>query len=422
MPTPEIPVLVWQSPALKLHFHLIATVVTALHDVFVDGRYADRVIEFYFKQHRKWGARDRKLFAESVYEIVRWWRWFWHLAGLPDGDCLQPGKITTDRLWHVWAAYWVDRGEFLPPFPECAGFNPSMVARRSQEKVSAAVRTSIPDWLDELGRAELGGAWPDLIAALNQPADVFLRVNTLRCTGSQLKQRLADEGFDANQVSGVPDALRLVGRQSVFGARAFREGLFEIQDAASQKVAPFLEVEPGMRVVDACAGAGGKALHLACLMRNKGRIVALDVHDWKLQELRRRARRHGIDIIETRRIEDTKTIKRLHDSADRVLLDVPCSGLGVLRRNPDAKWKLQPTEIERLEKLQQEILRDGSRMTRPGGKLVYATCSILPGENERQVQAFLASAGGQWVLEDEMKLNPGRDSFDGFYAARLRRA
>lgn len=406
---------------MKLHAHLIAAIVTALHDVFVDGRYADRVIEFHFKHHRKWGARDRRLFAESVYDIVRWWRWLWHLAGLPERECLEPSKITTERLWHVWAAYWVDRGEFLPPFPECADFNPSLVARRKEGKAPAAVRMSVPDWLDELGRAELGGSWPGLIAALNRSADVFLRANTLRCTASQLKQRLADEEFEAQQVSGLPDALRLTGRQSVFGSKAFRDGLFEIQDAASQKVAPFLEVEPGMRIVDGCAGAGGKTLHLACLMQNKGRIIALDVHEWKLQELRRRVRRHGMDIVEARLVEDTKTIKRLHESADRVLLDVPCSGLGVLRRNPDAKWKLQPAEIERLEKLQREILRDYSKMTKPGGKLVYATCSILPGENERQVQAFLSAAEGKWVLEDELKLSPDRDAFDGFYAARLRR-
>jgi 16S rRNA (cytosine967-C5)-methyltransferase len=155
-------------------------------------------------------------------------------------------------------------------------------------------------------------------------------------------------------------------------------------------------------------------------MKNKGRIIAMDIHEWKLKELRKRAGRSGADIIEARLIEDTKAIKRLAGDADRVLLDVPCSGLGVLRRNPDAKWKLSPAEIDRLQKLQAEILLSHSRMVKPGGKLVYATCSILPGENQNQVAAFLAAQPpGLWTLEEEITLHPSAQTGDGFYAARL---
>lgn len=408
---------------MKLHFHLIAAIVSALQDVFVDGRYADRVIEFHFKQHPKWGARDRRLFAESIYDIVRWWRWQWHLAGLPDPLCLDPAAITPQRVWHVWAAYWVDKGEFLPPFPEVAGFNPSNVTPLRGAKVTPALRASVPDWLYELGRRELGGQWPAVLETLNLPADVFLRANELKITTADLKKRLAAEDIHANQISGLPGALRLTERKNVFQSAAFREGLFEVQDAASQRIAPFLQAGPGMKVIDACAGAGGKSLHLAALMKNKGRVIALDVHDFKLKELRKRAARAGADVIETRLLEDTKTIKRLAAHADRVLLDVPCSGLGVLRRNPDAKWKLSPEEIERLQKLQAEILASHSRMVKPGGKLVYATCSILPGENQKQIAAFLAANPDVWALEDELTLLPGGDNTgDGFYAARLARA
>ena len=174
-----------------------------------------------------------------------------------------------------------------------------------------------------------------------------------------------------------------------------------------------------MKVVDACAGGGGKALHLAAMMRNKGKIHALDIHAWKLAELKKRAARAGADIIETREIEGSKTIKRLAAHADRLLLDVPCSGLGVLRRNPDSKWKLSAEEVDRLVALQAEILENYARMVKPGGKLVYATCSILPSENERQVQAFLARHGDVWQLEAELRRNPAQGGFDGFYAARL---
>jgi 16S rRNA (cytosine967-C5)-methyltransferase len=172
-------------------------------------------------------------------------------------------------------------------------------------------------------------------------------------------------------------------------------------------------------VIDACAGAGGKTLHLATLMKNKGRIIALDVHGYKLKELRKRATRNGVDNIEERVIEGSQTIKRYTASADRVLLDVPCSGTGVLRRNPDAKWKLSDAEIERLIALQAEILRSHSRMVKPGGKLVYATCSILPSENEKQIKSFLAEHGSEWTLENQIHLRPDKQGFDGFYAARL---
>jgi 16S rRNA (cytosine967-C5)-methyltransferase len=176
-----------------------------------------------------------------------------------------------------------------------------------------------------------------------------------------------------------------------------------------------------MRVIDACAGAGGKTLHLAALMQNKGRILALDTEEWKLKELKKRARRaDASNLIETRLIDSTKAIKRLAQSADRLLLDVPCSGLGVLRRNPDAKWKLSPEFLARMHTLQQELLASYSAMVKPGGILVYSTCSILPSENRAQIDRFLAGPGkGFEFLEDEA-LMPSA-GFDGFYMCRLRR-
>jgi 16S rRNA (cytosine967-C5)-methyltransferase len=182
-----------------------------------------------------------------------------------------------------------------------------------------------------------------------------------------------------------------------------------------------LDPKPGERVIDACAGAGGKSLHLAALMKNKGKILSLDIHERKLEELRKRASRAGADIIETRTIDSSKVIKRLEETADRLLLDVPCSGLGVLRRNPDSKWKLSDEEIEKLRALQSQILESYSKMVKPGGRMVYATCSILPSENERQVEEFLKNAGGTFELLEERKFAPGKDGFDGFYAASLQK-
>lgn len=404
---------------MKVPPHMLDEIVNALGEVFAGRRYADRVIEFTFKRHRKWGSRDRRLFAESIYECVRWWRWFWHLAGLPDAAHANQDEITPETCAKVWSAYWLSHGRELPRDEHEPLLTAAEVQKRAKQKVPEALRASIPDWMDARCSAELGASWPALREAMNEPAEVFLRVNTLKADRRQVREKMAEYGFEAEAVENVPSALRLVQRQNVFSTPAFKEGLFEVQDAASQLIAPFLEVAPGMKVIDACAGGGGKALHAAALMRNKGKIHALDVHAWKLAELKKRAARAGVDIIETREIEGSKTIKRLAAHADRVLLDVPCSGLGVLRRNPDTKWKLSEEEVNRLQGLQAEILENYSRMVKPGGKLVYATCSILPGENEHQVQKFLLRHAGEWELEAELRRSPLDGGFDGFYAARL---
>jgi 16S rRNA (cytosine967-C5)-methyltransferase len=202
----------------------------------------------------------------------------------------------------------------------------------------------------------------------------------------------------------------------------FKEGHFELQDASSQTIAPFLEVKPGMRVVDACAGAGGKALHLAALMENKGQIIAMDIYQNKLYELKRRAKRNGAHNIETRWIENSKAIKKLHGKIDRLLIDAPCSGLGVLKRNPDAKWKLQSEFLATIQKTQADILERYAKMVAPQGKMVYATCSILPSENQKQIKRFLETdIGKTFELEAEDTLLPSKTGFDGFYRARLMR-
>jgi len=174
-----------------------------------------------------------------------------------------------------------------------------------------------------------------------------------------------------------------------------------------------------MRVVDACAGSGGKTLHLAALMQNKGRIIAMDTFERKLEDLRKRASRAGADIIETRAITSTKVIKRLSGQADRLLLDVPCSGLGVLKRNPDTKLKLQPDDIDKVRKIQSEILASYPNMVKPGGLMVYATCSVLPSEDEEQVRNFLKNNSSNWDLLEEKRLWPATDGFGGFYMALL---
>jgi len=392
---------------MKLHNNTIKGVHRALEAIFEEGQYADKVIERTLKSNPKWGAKDRAFIAETTYEMVRWWRLIKHLS--PSQD-----------YWDLFGTYWLMQGNPLPEWEEFARLQPDKIKSKYESITDPGLLESIPEWLQTLGSQELGEKWGAEIHALNEEAEVVLRVNTLKTTRERLKNTLEANGISTYLVKGYPDALILESRQNVFRHPAFKQGWFEVQDASSQLVAAALKATSGMRVIDACAGAGGKSLHLAALMGNKGKVISLDVEEWKLQQTKLRARRNGVFILEPRVIEGSKTIKRLKESADRLLLDVPCSGLGVLRRNPDTKWKLSPESIQKVQETQQEILQTYPSMLKKGGQLVYATCSILPSENELQVKKFLESeAGKDFELIEDRKVLAQESGFDGFYIAKL---
>ncbi|MGB0279695.1 MAG: RsmB/NOP family class I SAM-dependent RNA methyltransferase [Flavobacteriaceae bacterium] len=402
---------------MRLHKNLVLAVLNGLHQIFNEDKYADKVVAQLLKSDKRWGSRDRGFIAETTYEIVRWKRLYASIAEVQE-------PFHRDDLWRVFAVWATLRGYSLPDWKSIEGTPTRRIKGRFEAlRKDRKYRESIPDWLDELGVDALGEKkWEQELEALNTMAPVVLRANTLKTLPKLLRNVLLEEKITTQFLSKYPDALLLDQRSNVFSTNAFQKGLFEVQDAASQCVAPFTQVESGMRVVDACAGAGGKALHLAALMQNKGQLIALDIHQYKLRELKLRAKRAGAHNIETRLIDSTKVIKKLHQSADRVLLDAPCSGIGVLRRNPDAKWKLNPDFIGRIIIEQQQILLQYAQMVKPGGKLIYVTCSILPQENEMQVSQFLTSEIGQsFTLEKEKHLWPSVQGFDGFYMARLQR-
>lgn len=395
---------------------LVRAVVQALQAIFIENRHADRVIEYVLRQNPKAGSRDRAFVAETTYEVVRYYRFYSAILGQT--------PTSEEHFWQLIGIHLLLQtgNEEVFRLDELRALRPDTIRQRATEwRQQRAYRESVPDWLDALGQQQLGERWEETLAWLNRPADVVLRTNPLKTTRDALQQRLQAEGIQTRP-HGPADALVLSRRQNVFQTQAFREGLFEVQDYSSQQVAPLLDPQPGMRVVDACAGGGGKTLHLAALMQGKGSIVALDTLPWKLDELRKRARRAGAHNIETRTIENSKVIKRLYESADRLLLDVPCTGLGVLRRNPDSKWKLSPAFLEEIRQTQQHILQQYTRIVKPGGLVVYATCSLLPVENEEQVRTFLDSpTGAAFELLAERTLWPQDEGFDGFYTALLRR-
>ena len=399
---------------MRLHRNLVMAVIQALDQIYNEGLYADKVVQKTLKSDKRWGSRDRKFVAETIYDMVRWKRLYDEIAGTK-------GHYTKENLWKNFAVWAVLKGYSLPDWKQFAGTPARRIKGKFDEfQKVRKIRESIPDWMDEVGERELGESWDRELKELNKQAKVILRTNKIKINRSDLKKRLAEENIETEYVKGYPDALVLTERKNVFLTQAFKEGLFEVQDASSQLVAPFLDVKPGQKVIDTCAGAGGKSLHLASLMENRGQIIAMDIYGHKLTELKKRARRDGIHNIENRVIDGTKTIKKLKGKADRVLIDAPCSGLGVLKRNPDSKWKLEADFLNRIRETQASILDQYASMVKPGGKLVYATCSILPSENQEQVKAFLKKHP-EFEFVKENKVSPADSGFDGFYMALLQR-
>lgn len=392
----------------KPHRILLQAVVTALNTIFTENKYADKVVEKTLKENPKFGGRDRRFVAETTYDIVRYYRLLTYLAG-----------SETD-LWKVLGVYFVLEQLPMPDERELKSFDSREIIEKYKNIKDQRILQSYPDWLWELCEQELGKKeWENEAKALNEQAAVVLRVNTLKTKKEILKKHLAEQEIEVEALKDYEDALILTRRQNVFQNPLFKLGLFEVQDAGSQSISEFLDVEPGMRVIDACAGGGGKTLHMSALMQNKGRIISMDITQWKLDELKKRARRATASNVEPRLIEGSKTIKRLENTADRLLLDVPCSGTGVIKRNPDAKWKLNHEFIERTKATQQKILDEYSIMTKKGGQLVYSTCSILPSENRRQVDQFLANNKDFEFVKDKTILPS--EGFDGFYMALLKR-
>ncbi|MBQ0116362.1 MAG: methyltransferase domain-containing protein [Flavobacterium sp.] len=400
---------------MRLHRNLVFTVIDSLMAIFNEGQYADKVVAIALKKDKRWGSSDRKFVAETIYEMVRWKRLYSEIVEIRE-------HYSRDNVWKMFAAWATLRGYTLPDWRYFESTPSRKIKGRFDElSKNRAIRESIPDWMDALGVAELGeDVWTKELKAQNQQARVILRVNTLKTTKEKLRSILMDLDIDTEFDENYPSALILKERANVFMTPAFKEGLFEVQDGSSQLVAPFLDVQPGMRVVDTCAGAGGKTLHLASLMENKGQLIAMDLYESKLNQLKLRARRNGVHNVEPRVIEGTKTIKKLYEKADRVLIDAPCSGLGVLKRNPDSKWKLQPEFIDNIKKTQAEVLENYANIVKPGGKLVYATCSILPSENQEQVERFLQTeVGKNFTFEKDKKVLACESGFDGFYMAQF---
>lgn len=404
---------------------------------------ADAIANSFFRERRYIGGGDRRAISALVWDVMRGWRrlgwWLEQQGQKPTPRLLAGAQLLFDGMSVQDVAFLYVGGRFaagkLSPAEQAA-----LAALDGQELVSPAmpraVVLEVPEWLLVRLEDTFGKDVERELAALSTPAPLDLRVNILRSTRTEASRSLAREGLHAEDTTLSPWGLRLEGRQPVTASVAFREGLVEIQDEGSQLVAAITGVEPGMRVLDYCAGAGGKTLAMAMMMENKGHVVACDVSEPRLEGAVKRLRRAGVHNVERHLlVEGDRWAKRRSGSFDRVLVDAPCSGTGTWRRNPDARVRTTQTDLEELLVKQAAILDRAATLVRPGGRLIYATCSLLRAENADQVQAFLGR-NPQFSLvpslspfmpealreRDMVALTPARDGTDGFFAAVMERA
>jgi 16S rRNA (cytosine967-C5)-methyltransferase len=413
---------------------LLELATDLLHKVLQFDSPADGVVSAFFREHRALGARERHTLAETVYEVLRKRSLYQHLA--------QSGKGEMERRLAILA--WQGN----------AGFLRAALSEQEQqwlEKTQAVdrsalpekLRHNLPEWLAEPLQRELGEDFWPLVDSMNQPAALDLRVNTHKAKRDEVQAALATAGIDAQPTPYSPWGLRVQGKPALNKLDVFTGGQVEVQDEGSQLLALMTDAKRGEMVVDFCAGAGGKTLALGASMRNTGRLYAFDTSGHRLAALKPRLARSGLSNVYPVQIahERDDRIKRLAGKIDRVLVDAPCSGLGTLRRNPDMKWRQSPQSIAELKAKQAAILASAARLVKPGGRLVYATCSLLGEEDEDIARAFGTAherdfkllpavevlekahvgAAPSLVRDEFLRLWPHRHGTDGFFAATWER-
>ena len=435
----------------------VAAAIEILSEIESGAAPADRAFARYFRSRRYAGSKDRSAVSDLVYSVLRRrgeLEWRLSQASTPviteaDGRarCLVLAELAAEGRAAPEIDELFDGKDHAPGALEGGERDLLIVLeRRPGNAPPDWVYGNYPEWLDGALRSRFGADLLAEMGALNGRAPLDLRVNTLKAERGEVIARLALDAIEGEPCPYSPAGLRLTGAARVTSHPAFREGTLEVQDEGSQIVALLVGAEPGMHVVDLCAGAGGKALAMAATMENLGQIFACDVSHRTLERLAVRRKRAGVRNLQTHLLSDGRGAAALADThglADRVLLDVPCSGSGAWRRNPDAKWRLTPEILNSHVVRQRRLLEEGASLVRAGGRLIYATCSILPAENEEQIDAFLA-AHGEFVLRpvgeiwpavlsgecpagegpargDTLLLTPQRTNTDGFFVAIMER-
>lgn len=430
---------------------LIGHTVEVLGEIRSSTLPADAVIASFFRSRKYLGSKDRRFIAEAAYGTLR------HLRrcdlALERAGANAEGMTGPGRLLLQIAAYLITvekridvspgtilellskSGENLAVEQVMVALDQQRIAPPDDAGLPPGVRHSFPDWMVERLIRQYGPEDAEkILSALNEPAPLTLRVNTLITTREECLERLKAEGVEATPTAMSPFGLTLTRRLNIFGLESFKKGLFEVQDEGSQLLAQLVDPRPTAKVLDACAGAGGKTLAFAAIMKNKGEITATDVHSYRMEELRKRSKRAGAFNIRS------KVVERVADAGgvyDVVFVDAPCSGIGTIRRNPGMKWNVTERTVREVAAKQRLIMSDAAGLVRPGGILVYATCTLFAEENEEGVTAFL-EAHPEFTVEDPaprlsrlsiagahqgsfVKFLPHVHGTDGFFCAFLRK-
>lgn len=417
----------------------IQAVIELLENVFSQQKPADSLASDYFRNRRFIGSSDRAGISTRFYRILRsfhrlsWWIERHDVEVNPRtlviADLIIGGEHSARSLADAF-----DGGRYTPNILSkseerlAKGLEGCKIIHADMEDV---VRLECPVWAGEKLKNSLGQDFEAELQAMLSPAPLDLRVNTINATREEVMKRLKSDGLEPKAGQHSPYAIRLYDRPPIAQHDVFKQGMIEIQDEGSQMVAVLADAKPGEQVVDFCAGAGGKTLAMAASMNNKGRLIAMDVLERRLQRAKLRFRRAGVHNIETRPLtsERDKWVKRHQAQFDLVLVDAPCSGTGTWRRDPDKRWRMLGPGLEALVPLQASILSSAARLVKPGGRLVYATCSLLREENEDQIDTFVkenpefevrpARDVVTFIEGDYLKMSPGRHDTDGFFASLL---
>ncbi len=421
----------------------IQATIELLDQISANTYPADRTMAQYFKQRRYIGSKDKANISENFYQILR--------NRLSYEYLLEQADLGTHSRMLVALKLCLDgndlseyfNGAQYSPKPlraeQLAGF--SHISAEHLQNAPLNVQLNVPQWLEPRLQAALGDHYHVEMLASNQRANTDIRVNTLKISRDELVDRLTTAGYSSEPTQLSPWGLRFEGRVALSTLDMFRQGLFEMQDQGSQLLALLTDVKPGNKVVDFCAGAGGKTLAMAAMMENKGSIYACDVHTKRLEQLAKRTKRAGVHNVRSHNLssEHDKWVKKHQELADVVLLDVPCTGTGTWRRSPDSRWNLKPEDLQNLSTLQMSIIQSAKRLVKRGGRLIYATCSLLREENEQIVAQFLqentdfsaldfelpsalAALSDSYLIEGyRFRSLPALSETDGFFAASLQR-
>jgi 16S rRNA (cytosine967-C5)-methyltransferase len=428
----------------------VQAAIDLIGEIEVGKAAADDIVGGYFRRHRFAGSKDRAAISDHIYAVLRRRAAIdWYIERTVPGLLASPRRRVLAALALVegWRVETIERacdGDVFRP-RELDAHERTLITTLAGKmlehpEMPQPVRCNYPEWLDGALNRLFGARLGEEMAAMNGSAPLDLRVNQLKSNRADARKALADEGIDAVPTDLAPTGLRVYERIPLSTLDVFKSGRIEVQDEGSQLAALLAQAKPGMRVVDFCAGAGGKTLAIAAQMQNKGHLVACDISAKRLERSGTRLRRAGVSNVERRTLstERDKWVKHHVESFDRVFVDAPCTGTGTWRRNPDAKWRLQPKDLTELVDLQARILDSAARLAKPGGRVIYATCSLLPEENDLQIEAFLAShpdfalvpVGEVWrdafgkpcpEPGDMLHLTPARNGTDGFFVAVLAR-